>query len=333
MSEKTKISVIVPTYNRKGLLQRCLKSLFEQSYSAKEYEIVVADDGSSDGTGDFVKSLKPKCRLVYVWQENKGRGPARNFGVANSSGEILAFTDDDCIVDRDWIKNAIKGFTYEKIGGMRGRTITDSKEITPLSRPVISEGGDQTCNIFYKREAFNKVGGFKLSQFREDTDLAFRVRDAGYEMPYNSKVIVKHPADKYTLGKLFKKHIGLQKGYWDMYIAKHYPGRFKKEIAIAGVFSPDIFMNYPFYLSFAFSMFALLFLSTGVFITSIILLAYVYFSSVLMITNELCRSTTFRQMAKYKGELLQIFAVWWVLMFIDLWFHVKGMVKFGVFIL
>ncbi len=331
MIENLKVSVIVPTYNRKNLLERCLKSLFEQSYSHDSYEVVVADDGSNDGTGEFVKSLKSTCKLVYVWQENKGRGPARNFGAANSSGEVLAFTDDDCVVDRNWIKNALKEFTGEKVGGVRGRTITDSGEITPLSRPVISEGGDQTCNIFYTKKAFNHVGGFKLTQFREDTDLAFRVRDAGYELPYNSSIIVKHPADRYTLKNLFKKHTGLQKGYWDMYLLKYYHKRFKKEIAIAGIFSPDIFMNYPFYLSAVFSVLSFFMFSTGVFVMSLVLMLYVYFSSVLIITNELCRATTFRQMVKYKGELLQIFAVWWILMLADLWFHIKGMLKFRVF--
>ncbi len=331
MDKNPKISVIIPTYNRKHLLARVLKSVFEQSFPAKDYEVVVADDGSSDGTKEYVLSLKPKCELVYAYQENKGRGKVRNFGVTHSKGSILAFTDDDCVVSKDWLKNAAESFTSEKIGGVRGRTTTDVTDITPLSRPVFSEGGDQTCNIFYRRKVFDEVGGFKLGQFREDTDLAFRVSEAGYEMPYNSKVEVRHPATKYTIKQLISKHLDLERGYWDMYMARKYPKRFKKDIAIAGIFSPIIFMNYPFYLSILFSLIAFFMLSRGVFVTSIALLAYVYLSSVLIITNELCRVTTFRQMAKYKKELMQLFATWWIIMLADLWYHVKGMIVFRVF--
>ncbi len=195
----------------------------------------------------------------------------------------------------------------------------------------MSEGGDQTCNIFYTKEAFDKVDGFKLSQFREDTDLAFRVQDAGYIMVYDKEVIAKHPATKYTIKDTLKKHLQLQKGYWDMYLARQYPKRFRREIAIAGIFTPSIFMHYPFYFSLILSVVAFFRFSRGVFVMSLVLLAYVYLSSVLIEVNELCRSTTFRQMAKYKIELLQLFAVWWILMLADLWYHVKGMVRFRVF--
>ena len=331
MVKKPFVSVVIPTYNRKQLLARCLKSVFSQSYSYDRYEVVIADDGSTDGTGDFVKTLKPKCKLVYAWQENKGRGPVRNFGVSHAKGEILAFTDDDCVVHKDWIKNAVDTFTDENVGGVKGRTTTDVHEITPLSRPIVSEGGDQTCNIFYSKKAFNHVGGFKLSQFREDTDLAFRVQEAGYKMPYNSNVIAKHPATRYDIKSLLSKHFDLKRGYWDMYLAKRYPVRFRKEVAIAGHFSPILFMNYPFYISLLLSIVSFFAFSTGVFMMSLVLLIYVYLSSVLIITNELCRATTFRQMAKYKRELLQLFAVWWMIMLDDLWEHIRGMVKFRVF--
>lgn len=331
MKKNPKISVIIPTYNRKDLLFKCLKSLFVQNYPSDRYEIIVADDGSSDGTGDLVKSLKPKCNLVYVRQENKGRGVVRNFGVKHATGEILAFTDDDCIVDKNWIKNAVPAFSNAMVGGVTGRTSCDIKDITPLTRPVISEGGHQTCNIFYRKKVFDDVGGFKLGQFREDTELAYRVLEAGYIMKFNESVSVEHPATRYTIKGLVKKHLSLEKGYWDMYLAKHYPKRFRKDIAIAKYFSPGIFMNYPFYLSTAFSVFSFFKFSSEVFLTSLILLIYVYLSSVLIQTNELCRGGTFRQMARYKKELLQISSVWWMVMFTDLFFHIKGMLHFRVF--
>lgn len=90
------ISVVVLTHNRKKALEGCLASLFNQTYHADKFEIIVADDGSSDGTNALVEDLRKKhLNLKYVYQKNQGVAAARNAGIKNAAGEIIAFVADD----------------------------------------------------------------------------------------------------------------------------------------------------------------------------------------------------------------------------------------------
>ncbi|MBM3464732.1 MAG: glycosyltransferase family 2 protein, partial [Armatimonadetes bacterium] len=89
------------TYNRKHLLGRALEALFNQDFAKDEYEIILVDDGSSDGTGDYVRSIQEQapCRLVYLHQEHSGFGLARgrNLGIRHARGAIILFIDDDIV--------------------------------------------------------------------------------------------------------------------------------------------------------------------------------------------------------------------------------------------
>ncbi|NLF03256.1 MAG: glycosyltransferase family 2 protein, partial [Anaerolineales bacterium] len=90
------VSVIIPTYNRLAYLQEAIDSVLAQTYT--DYEIIVVDDGSTDGMGDALRALYRDHlggRLRYRWQENAGRSAARNAGVTLSQGKYLAFLDDD----------------------------------------------------------------------------------------------------------------------------------------------------------------------------------------------------------------------------------------------
>lgn len=90
-----KVSVVIPTFNRKQSLLRCLTSI------GKDVEIVVVDDGSSDGTAEVVKQMSHP-ELVYVQQANGGPASARNKGIGIASGDYIAFTDDDCVAVEPW---------------------------------------------------------------------------------------------------------------------------------------------------------------------------------------------------------------------------------------
>lgn len=104
-----KVSVIVITYNRSDLLASSLKSILNQEY--KGYELVVVDDGSIDKTKAFVKKLQRDYKNIrYFYQEHKGYSAARNLGLKKSKGDIILFTDDDCIVEKMWIKKILKRF-------------------------------------------------------------------------------------------------------------------------------------------------------------------------------------------------------------------------------
>jgi len=106
-----KVSVVIPTYNRVEDLKKCLDSLREQSLKKGEFEIIIVDDGSTDGTAEFGRSLfeKNSEHIHYCYQKNKGPASARNLGVRHAKGEIIAFLDDDCRAKKVWLEE-LKAF-------------------------------------------------------------------------------------------------------------------------------------------------------------------------------------------------------------------------------
>ena len=100
------ISVVTPTFNRKEELAYLFNSMKKQTLDPKFFEMIISDDGSTDGTEEYVKNLENKFQfnLSYVSQENLGPGFARNNGVKNSKGELIVFIDSDCEADSNWLK-------------------------------------------------------------------------------------------------------------------------------------------------------------------------------------------------------------------------------------
>lgn len=92
-----KVSVIITTYNRRGSLELCLRSLVKQRFPVEEYEVVVVADGCTDGTVELLRSLDFSCGFRWFVQENRGQPAAQNFGVSAANGDIVLFVDDDCI--------------------------------------------------------------------------------------------------------------------------------------------------------------------------------------------------------------------------------------------
>src|SRR4030042_1621138 len=102
MKNRKYFSVIIPTYNRKEKLEKCLKALFRQTYPRSRYEIIVVDDGSSDGTQEMVKRKEKRSPvpLHFIRQENSGPARARNVGIRESQGDLLLITGDDILAER-----------------------------------------------------------------------------------------------------------------------------------------------------------------------------------------------------------------------------------------
>ena len=112
------VSVIIPTLNRKELLYNCLKSLYRLNYPISNFEVVVVDGGSTDGTIQMLRSEFPNVRFVV--EKRKGRSVARNTGWKNAKGQIVAYTDDDCVVDENWLRILVSGFAMQEIGAVGG---------------------------------------------------------------------------------------------------------------------------------------------------------------------------------------------------------------------
>lgn len=205
MNDNLFVSIIIPTYNRKDLLKDAIESLLNQTHPKDKYEVIVVDDGSTDGTEGIVKKLAEKttCNLRYFKQTNKGPATARNTGIKNAVGEIIGFTDDDCTASDTWIENAVHCFNAKTIVGVQGSTLPQKEFKKPFTITgsfctieVTEESWYYpTCNMFYRLDALTKVGGFKevyTLAGSEDTDLAWRVKEQGGKIVFCGDVIVHH---------------------------------------------------------------------------------------------------------------------------------------------
>lgn len=106
------VSIVIPTYNKKDFLELTLTALGFQTYPVDKYEVVVINDGSTDGTEDLVLSLSVPYEINYTRQENKGRSVARNRGIENAKGETIIFIDDDCVPAPTFIERHMQ-YHYE----------------------------------------------------------------------------------------------------------------------------------------------------------------------------------------------------------------------------
>lgn len=193
-------SVIVPVHNAASIIDGCLASLQRQTLDPAEYEVVVADDGSTDGTSARVQALVEQARARFVLvrlPENRGPAAARNAGLAAAAAPVIAFTDADCEVAPDWLARALARLDAEPdVAGVEGRT--DPKgTVGTLTHQMRNESGGlfMTCNMIYRRAALERAGGFderfRLA-FLEDSDLAFGVQEGGGAIVFDPDVIVNH---------------------------------------------------------------------------------------------------------------------------------------------
>ncbi|MBU4013908.1 MAG: glycosyltransferase family 2 protein [Proteobacteria bacterium] len=211
------LTVIIPTYNRKDILKKCLNALFNQTYPQSNYEIIVIDDGSTDGTEESIKSVvrDSPCLLRYFKQQNKGPAAARNVGITNTSGKIVLFIGDDIMATStlleehyNWHKRhpddnvAVLGY----VTWVPGAKVTLFMEWLEQSGAqfgysLIRDSADVPYNFFYtsnvsvKRDFLLKYGLFDEDfpyAAWEDIELAYRLSGEGLRIVYNSAAVGYH---------------------------------------------------------------------------------------------------------------------------------------------
>ncbi|WP_214020513.1 glycosyltransferase family 2 protein [Methanoculleus sp.] len=181
------ISVVVPTYNEEQNIERCLRSLADQTVPRETYEIIVVDGNSKDRTRELAEPLADQ---VFI-QTSKRVGGARNDGAMAASGEIVATTDADCLLPRDWVERIGRNFAEREIvqlygtvypieGGFRNR-------LSLLGANIFSRLGYHTrtiyftlgCNTAFDREAFVRAGMYRCIDAGDDLEIAQRMRKIG----------------------------------------------------------------------------------------------------------------------------------------------------------
>ena len=204
------LTVVIPTYNQAALLERCLAALAAQDAPEGAFEVVVVDDGSSDGTADLLaRRAAAGGALRVLTHPNVGPSRSRNRGIAAARGRFVAFTDSDCEPARDWISRLLAAFgAHPHASGIEGRIVTVEAAVTPFTHQVENLHGGLFCtaNIAYRREVLDAVGGFDEDFFygHEDTDLALRAEPHG-PIVFEPAVLVVHPPVPTSFGKLVKR--------------------------------------------------------------------------------------------------------------------------------
>lgn len=213
-SDQPEVSVIIPHYSELGLLDSCLDLLSRQTYPKDRVEIIIADNNSPEGRAAIEAVIGDRGRFVSVSQ--RGAGSARNGGVAAASGEILAFTDADCVPEPDWIAEGVKALRgTDMVGGRMIVRVENSDRMTACEgfetvfafnneRYVKEKGFSVTANLFCRKALFETVGGFLSAGMAEDVEWCNRATKAGFKLTYAPLSIVGHPARR-TWPALLKK--------------------------------------------------------------------------------------------------------------------------------
>lgn len=236
-------SVIIPAYNAQATLNQCLDALKEQSVDPDSYEIIVIDDGSVDATAVIAANYGVRVHT----QPNQGPAAARNKGAEMATGDLILFTDSDCVPDHDWIREMTAPFADAAITGVKGAYRTRQKELT--ARFAQAEFQDRfnllgqsefidmvdTYSAGFRRRVFLSAGGFDTSfpvANNEDTEFSYRLASQGHKLVFNPRAIVfhTHPA---TLRKYLT--VKFKRGYWRIIVYARYPDKAVKDSYTPGI--------------------------------------------------------------------------------------------------
>lgn len=211
------VDVIIPAYNEEEVLADCLEALVNQTLT--DFKAYIINDESTDTTRDIILDFEKRHpQKIHLREFGKvGPGRARNMVAKESSAEILAFTDADCIPTPSWLEELIRGFDQDSIGALGGPHFctqdsnvfqnklerflnfikpfvdfykTDTKEVSEVKHNPL-------CNVAYRRNIFLQLGGFREDLFPgEDLEMDVRVREKGFKIFFNPKALVFHHRPK-----------------------------------------------------------------------------------------------------------------------------------------
>jgi len=198
-----RISVVVPVYNGEATIRTCVEALLGLDYPSDRFEVIVVDNKSTDGTRRLVEGYPVTLLQEAAVQSSYA---ARNLGITRASGDVIAFTDADCVPERGWLRAIVAAIDAPDVGGVAG-AIEAFRADSPVERYQAQRAirADrayshkvlpfaQTANAAYKREVFEKIGLFDPTLiYGGDLDFSWRMQSAGgLRLVYEALAFVWH---------------------------------------------------------------------------------------------------------------------------------------------
>ena len=232
------VSVIVPTFKRPVLLFRCLEALLSQDFDPSEYEVIIVDDAACDQTRCLVEKYAKRaslrgCTILYIAvTDTHGPAAPRNIGVHAACGEIIAFTDDDCIPSSGWLKAGIMAFDDEVVA-VAGQIIVPlppSPTDYEYNASYLAYSEFVTANCFVRRNALLSIGGFDerfTAAWREDSDLIFTLQERGACCKTAQDAVVIHPVRSAQWGVSIYQQ---RKSLFNALLYKKHPAQYRQKV-------------------------------------------------------------------------------------------------------
>lgn len=245
------VSVIIPHLNDSDRLGLCLKSLNDQSYDKRFYEVIVIDNDSSKQHWEELLRFKSLYKIILLKETKSGSYAARNKGLQEAKGNIIAFTDSDCIPYPNWIEMGVNNLKilnyYGIVGGKIELTYKNKNHLNAVEqyemlfafnqeRYVNKLNFSATANLFTSKSILSDIGNYDDS-FKSggDREWGNRAIIKGYKIIYGNNVIVKHPALN-TLKDLIKKRLRIIGGEYHYYNKKGYSSLFWFRLTLSTLF-------------------------------------------------------------------------------------------------
>lgn len=243
------VSVIIPVYNDAERLRHCLMALEQQTYPRSQYEVLVIDNGSD--AEQTVKSLVAEFPQAIALEElTPGSYAARNKGISLARGDVIAFTDADCIPALDWLENGVRVLLATPNCGLVAGNIElffkNPARLTLVERyeKIVAFQQQEhlqeyrygsTANVFTFKRVIERVGAFDASlKSNGDFEWGRRVAAAGYTQVYAENAVIRHPA-RDSWAALFKRQVRLAGGIYDAQIQKCEPWLNRNKLFIRSV--------------------------------------------------------------------------------------------------
>lgn len=213
-----KYSIVIPVFKRRDEVKELMDSLLEQRFP--DFEIVIVEDGSPEPCENLVMSYADTLNIQYFYKKNSGPGLSRNYGVERAKGEYIILFDSDCLIPANYFEEVEKFLAHTPLDCWGGpddahASFSDTqKAINYTMTSFITTGGirgkkkqvdkfqPRSFNMGFKKEIYDKIGGFSTLHPGEDPDLSYRIMDAGYRTGLipDAKVFHKRRID---LGKFW----------------------------------------------------------------------------------------------------------------------------------